>query len=296
VIDPDNEVPEEPERSGMLSHGPICPQRPDLTITNVQFDSSGQRIQVTVQNIGDGAVTNRTLSLRAYLPNGIPTSLEYTDTGVTLEPNETRVFDLPGVTQAARNTLANGYVVTVNPGATIPESDTGNNTFTVTPYQFRMWPDCSAYIPHYHGLGSTARIFITAEVLSGTTARTVLESTRTDTLSSTETFAYGYDHFWQQGNMNMNGCSSNVSEEFNLLGDESLRVSIHADFLAGSVGSRENLGTITDVFEVERYHNFTAYTDGMLSIDTYCPRYESAPIVGVSENWFAYFCIGQIAP
>jgi hypothetical protein len=285
VIDPNNEVPEEPERSGMLSHGPICPQRPDLTITNVQFDSSGQRLLVTVQNIGDGAVENRTLSLKTYLPNGIPTSLEDTDTEV-----------ISGVTESARSGLANGYVVTVNPNAAIPESDTGNNSFSIAPYQFRMWPDCSAYIPHYHGLGSTARIFITAEVLSGTTARTVLESTRTNTLTSTETFAYGYNHFWLTGNMGTNSCSSNDSQEFNLLGDESLRVTIHADFLAGSVGSRENLGTATDVFGVERFRNFTAYTDGMYSIDTYCPRYESSPIVGVSENWFAYFCIGRIAP
>jgi LysM repeat protein len=295
-IDPDNEVPEEPERSGMLSHGPICPQRPDLTITNVQFDSSGRRIQVTVQNIGDGPVTNRALSLKTYLPDGSSAYLEDTDTGVTLAPDETRMFDIPGVSESARGRLGNGYTIRVNPDGTIPESDPENNSFSIAPYQFRMWPDCSAYIPHYHGLGSTARIFITAEVLSGTTARTVLESTRTDTLNSTETFAYGYDHFWQQGNMNINGCSSGGSQEFNLLGDESLRITIHADYLAGSVGSRENLGTVTDVFGVERYRNFTIYTDGMYSIDTYCPRYESSPIVGVSENWFAYFCIGQVAP
>ncbi len=296
VIDPDNEVPEEYERSGALYHGPICPQRPDLTITNVQFESPTRRILVTVQNIGDGPVTNRALSLKAYLPDGSLAYLEDTDTGVTLAPRETRVFDLPGVTESSRSRLAAGYTVTVNPDATIPESDTGNNSFSIAAYRFRMWPDCSAYIPHYHGLGSTARIFITAEVLSGTAAHTVLESSRTSTLNSTETFAYGYNHFWHQGNMNLNSCSSNDSQEFRLLGDESLRVSIHADFLAGRVGSRENLGTVTDVFGVERFRNFTAYTDGMSIFRTFCPRYEASPITGVSENWFAYFCIGQIAP
>ena len=48
-----------------------------LPTLRVDLDvDGGRRIQVTVQNIGDGAVTNRTLSLKTYLPNGIPTSLD----------------------------------------------------------------------------------------------------------------------------------------------------------------------------------------------------------------------------
>jgi LysM repeat protein len=295
MIDPTNDVLEEYERSGAMYHNPVCPPRPDLTITNVQFDSATRRLLVSVRNIGDGPVANRALSLRTYLPNGIPISLEDTDTGVTLAPNETRVFDVPGVNESARNSLANGYVVTVNPNAAIPESNTENNSFSIAPYQLRMWANCSARVPHYHGSGSTARIFTTAEVLNGTVSRTVLELPRSDTLSGTETYLNDRFHYWAGGNMFLNSCI-NESQTFNILGDESLRVTLHADFLAGSRGDREDLGTATDVFGADRYSEFPIFTTSML--DTFCPRYYVTPDMGMLSTppWFANFCIGRVAP
>lgn len=295
VIDPANEVLEEYERSGAMYHNPVCPPRPDLTINNVQFDSATRRLLVTVQNIGDGAVENRALDLQTFLPDGSPAYLVYTHTGVTLAPRETRVFDIPGVTESARSMLANGYTVRVNPDGAIPESNTENNSFSVTPYQLRMWANCSARVPHYHGTGSTARIFTTADILSGTTSRTVLESSRTDTLTGTETYLNDHFHYWQAGNMSENGCSGE-SQTFNILGDETLRVSIHADFLAGSRGDREDLGTATDVFGADRYSRFPVFTTSML--DTFCPRYAVIPDMGMLSTppWFAYVCIGRIVP
>jgi hypothetical protein len=150
MIDPYDDMLEEYERSGKMYHTPFCPQRPDLTITGVQFDTSGGgRLLVTVRNIGDGAIENRTLNLQTFLPDGSPAYLNDVEPGVTLARHKTRVFDIPGVSETSRAWLANGYTVVVNPDGTIPESNADNNSFSVAPYQLRMWW-CDARIPHYH--------------------------------------------------------------------------------------------------------------------------------------------------
>ncbi len=296
LIDPYNSVLEEYERSGALYHNPICPRLPDLTINNVQFDSSGGgRILVTVQNIGDGTVENRDLNLQTFFADGSPAYLVDTDSIVTLAPRETRVFDIPGVTESARNSLANGYTVVVNRDGIIPESDTENNSFSVSPYQLQMWW-CDARIPHYRGLGSTARMFLTVEVINATSTRAVFEASRTDTLSSRETFAYGYNHVWEQGHSDIYFSCNETSEPFNILGDESLRISIHADFLAGSAGDRENLGTANETYTADRFNLFPV--NAANSFDNYCPRYNVIPPLGMlePEPWFSSVCIGQITP
>ena len=65
--------------------------------------------------------------------------------------------------------------------------------------------------------------------------------------------------------------------------------------MAGLDEDREDLGTTTEVYGVDRYSDFPVYVTR--SSDTYCSRYEVIPAIMLSpEPWFSYICIGQIAP
>ncbi len=90
VIDPEDQVLELYERSDRLSHSPVCPALPDLVISNVHF-SGGEgagALEVIVQNIGDSALENRTVSIETYRPDGTQIDIEGAWRNVTLEPGE----------------------------------------------------------------------------------------------------------------------------------------------------------------------------------------------------------------
>lgn len=298
VIDPFDDVLEEFESSGAMVHTSVCEQQPDLTITNVDYIPS-EGLLLTIQNVGEGALENRAISFRTYQPDGTPLYADGWWPNITLGRYETKTFSLGNsARESIRQQMQTGYQVVVNPDGAILESDATNNTFSVAPYQLRVsW--CDARIPHYNGAGSSARMFLTTDILNGSASRPVFESSRTSTLTSTETlFAQHLNifHYWAQGHSSDLFSCIETSEPFAILGDESLRVSIQADFQAGSRGDREDLGTATEVFGADRYSGFPVVTTSMT--DTHCQRYEVAPNNGdlYPRPWFAYVCIGRITP
>lgn len=134
VIDPFDEVLEELERSGALSHGPVCPGLPDLRISDVTYEPNYNQIKVTVINAGDKELANRTLSFETYLPDGSPLYIIGSRPNVSLgrwNGSNALVFSLHGVDETVRQRMLEGYSVVVNPDNTILESDTTNNTFNV---------------------------------------------------------------------------------------------------------------------------------------------------------------------
>jgi LysM repeat protein len=297
LIDPNDDVLEAFERSGAMIHSPICPPQPDLTISDVRYDSSGSRLRVTVQNIASHSLENRTVVIQTFAPDGARLFIDTSWPAVSLEPWQTRTFDLIGVNEATRARLLDGYSVTVNPEGTIAESDLTNNTHTVTPARLKVWW-CDSFVPHYHGLGSTARLFLTIDVLSGSSARTVYSLTRSNTLSSTETFSYGYNHIWDTGNSSMYFSCSESSEIFSIMGDEWLRVNISGDFLAGSVGSRDPLGDVTEIYgPASNWEAVDIGEDDSFPRSVYCQYYEVDPLFDLSYNpWWTILCIGHLVP
>ena len=134
VIDPFDEVLEESERSGALSHEPVCPGLPDLRITDVTYEPNYDQIKVTVINSGGKELVNRTLSFETYLPDGSPLYIIGSRPDVSLgrwNGSNAFVFSLIGVDETVRQRMLDGYSVVVNPDGAILESDTTNNTFSV---------------------------------------------------------------------------------------------------------------------------------------------------------------------
>lgn len=139
LIDPNNEVLEEYERSGALFHTPVCPALPDLTISSVGFDpTAAGRLRVVVRNDGEGPLKNRTLVVKTLLPDGSPLYIGGSYPNVSLEPRQERFYEFGGVTETIRERMRQGYSVVVNPDATIVESNLDNNSFNVGGGQ-RLW-------------------------------------------------------------------------------------------------------------------------------------------------------------
>ncbi len=298
VIDPYDDVLEAHERSGALYHHPICAPLPDLIIAGVQYDfADGGKLRVIVQNVGEGALRNRTLALSARLLNGIPISAASWP-HITLEPGQAYPFELTGVGDMRTEMRYGGYSVIVNPETTIVEAETGNNAYSVASYTLQMWW-CDARIPNYawRWWGSTARMFLTAEILSGEANWIVWEAARSSTLGWDASF-HGRVHFWEQGHSRIYFSCGERSEPFVIMGDELLRVSIQADFQWGWTGP-EDLGTETEIYDVHEFSGFPFYTG--LAEDTFCDRVGGPPASAFTTYeeelyWNSHFCIGRIAP
>jgi len=133
-IDPYNAVVERGEEGGGSSHGPVCPQHPDLIISDVTFeggDAGVGELHVIVENQGDGALEGRTVSLQVILPDGTPLGVGGAFPDIALGRAESVPLALEGVTSASRGQMSDGYSVVVNPEGTIAESDGANNSFEV---------------------------------------------------------------------------------------------------------------------------------------------------------------------
>lgn len=124
-LDPTNLVPESVE-----PHPVYCQDLPDLVIDDVDYDPTGSgRLRVTVRNNGAGTLENRSLALTTQLLDGTPLYISASHPNVTLEPHQSRLIDLPYVSESALAQMSSGYAVIVNPDQTIEEENYDNNAF-----------------------------------------------------------------------------------------------------------------------------------------------------------------------
>jgi LysM repeat protein len=131
LIDPFNEVSEEGETSRTRSHQPVCPLLPDLIISNLSYNSTYGQLHVTVQNIGDHDLENRTVSLETYLPDNSPLFNNRSFPHISIERGSSQVLILSGVDERMHQLMQGGYSVVVNPVNTILESNIRNNSHSV---------------------------------------------------------------------------------------------------------------------------------------------------------------------
>ncbi|MBU2611109.1 MAG: LysM peptidoglycan-binding domain-containing protein [Chloroflexi bacterium] len=220
MIDPYDDVLEEYERSGAMFHHPICPQVPDLVVTNVRYNpTGGGQINVTVQNVGE-ALRNRSLAFQTLLPDG---SSLYFDgwPNITLGPREARTFiNLGDVGERVRAQMSGGYSVVVNPHGAILESDATNNTFSVPAANSLMIRVMSLFAPWDYRY--SVEFTLTAYAVSGDARRQVANLHFTD---------MDWDSCNRSG-----GCAfhfapsarSNSVYWFPIFGDEALEVRVRA--------------------------------------------------------------------
>ena len=173
VIDPNDQVLEEYERSGALIHSPICPKLPDLEIKDVSYDpTGGGRIRVTVRNSGDGAIESRRLVIVATLPDGTPLEIGGSFPHLIMEPGEERLFELMRVSESVRNQMVQGYSLILNPDQLFSESNYENNRFDVPAgnnlsiYWWGIWAPES--------FKDSAEFDLTAYIVSGSSERQVV--------------------------------------------------------------------------------------------------------------------------
>ena len=138
VIDPNDQVLEEYERSGAMIHVPVCPELPDLEIRDVFFDAVNRELQVVVRNSGDAAVDSQRIVVHVLLPDGTPLEIGASYPHSFLAPGEQSVLPVYDVTETVRQQMAQGYSVVVNPDNLFAESDYDNNSYEVSEAQ-RLW-------------------------------------------------------------------------------------------------------------------------------------------------------------
>jgi hypothetical protein len=132
LLDPGNKVIELYERTGALSHSPACQRLPDLSITGVAYDG-GDILRVTVENLGDGSLENRTINLRVYGDSSGATLERIQQwTGITLAAGEARTFDVDYF-GTMHPYMRDGYTVHLDPDGTLVETQVANNLFHVGP-------------------------------------------------------------------------------------------------------------------------------------------------------------------
>ena len=168
LLDPGNEVPEEDDRSPGWSRGRYCQPLPDLTITNSVYDNLGDRLLVTVENIGEGAVEHRNLGLQINLADGAYFSAPaewWSD--VSLEPRGAIVMEWAGIGESQRERMLDGYTAVIDPNNDIAEESGTNNDYTVhgsTQLQI-MWR--SGRMPYYYGGTHEGTMFFDAFIVGG---------------------------------------------------------------------------------------------------------------------------------
>jgi hypothetical protein len=132
TLDPENQVAEQEHEYGVYyTDRRYCPPLPDLVITNVMYDENRQSLLVTVQNLGEGPVEHRDISLQVTLADGGTLSdRPVWRSDITLERWDTAVLEWYGVGMEQREQMMDGYTVVVDYLDSIAETD-DNNEYNV---------------------------------------------------------------------------------------------------------------------------------------------------------------------
>ncbi len=130
-LDYNDRVLESLEYTGVLHHGRLCPSLPDLIIEDVQYERDDAQLQVTVRNLGDGAVEDRAVSVDLLAPDGSPITPPLRPTVALLEYMQSTVLTWPSIDPDLRETMLQGYTVRLNGEGRLLEEDLGNNDYAV---------------------------------------------------------------------------------------------------------------------------------------------------------------------
>jgi LysM repeat protein len=139
LLDPGNAVPEEDDYSLGWTRGRYCRPLPDLTITDVQYDSDGERLLVTVENVGEGSVEHRNLGLQINLADGryFAAPAEWW-ADVSIEPRQAIVMVWEHIGPEQRALMMGGYTAVIDPNNDIAEESGTNNAYAVRAAT-RLW-------------------------------------------------------------------------------------------------------------------------------------------------------------
>ncbi|MFL7792010.1 MAG: LysM peptidoglycan-binding domain-containing protein, partial [Anaerolineae bacterium] len=148
LLDPGDRVPEEDSRQVcddtgdcmyIWRRGRYCRPLPDLTITDVQYDSDGERLLVTVQNVGEGSVEHRNLGLQINLADGRYFAAPgewWADVSIERRQEIVMVWEHIGPEQRAL--MLDGYTAVIDPNNDIAEESGTNNEYVVRA-STRLW-------------------------------------------------------------------------------------------------------------------------------------------------------------
>jgi hypothetical protein len=151
ILDPNNTVTEEGEEIEWMAYS-YCPPLPDLIITDAEYDAPGDRLLVTVQNVGEAPLEHRNVSLVVTLADSSTLSdRPVWRSDVTVERVHRTTLELTGIGEEQRARMAGGYTVTVDPLDSIAETDEGNNDYVVRA-SARLRLAWSQFNTHYYPL------------------------------------------------------------------------------------------------------------------------------------------------
>jgi hypothetical protein len=242
-LDPGNQVLEFQDTLSAPIHASYCPPLPDLTLSDVRYEYEGERLLISVDNIGSGSMINRNMDFRINLPDG--RYLVASDTwwsGSTIPRGRTVVFEWPGFDLERRAMLADGYTVIVDPNNDIAEHDGMNNSFEV-PRSVQLQLATSRITHQYYPVRDPFGYWIEdpeefsfgfiAQVASAGFSRSVAEWT--------------YDYVNEYNPFGAGSLTEERSEIFTISGDEHLVITASGNFRLR--GTLYRLGTATNSYD-----------------------------------------------
>ncbi len=242
-LDPGNQVLEFQDTLSAPIHASYCPPLPDLTLSDVRYEYEGERLLISVDNIGSGSMINRNMDFRINLPDG--RYLVASDTwwsGSTIPRGRTVVFEWPGFDLERRAMLADGYTVIVDPNNDIAEHDGMNNSFEV-PRSVQLQLATSRITHQYYPVRDPFGYWIEdpeefsfgfiAQVASAGFSQSVAEWT--------------YDYVNEYNPFGAGSLTEERSEIFTISGDEHLVITASGNFRLR--GTLYRLGTATNSYD-----------------------------------------------
>lgn len=168
--DPNNAVAEQGQ-GGDFHFFTYCPPLPDLIISDVQYQSARELLLVRIYNSSLTPITDRSLTLQAYLPDGTPLFSGATEIHErNLAPHTSTLVQWGGFTPEQRLRMAAGYRVVVDPGDLIGENDETNNEFVFEGshrLRVRWWGISTHYYPYRYNSESPQEQTFSTEVHAG---------------------------------------------------------------------------------------------------------------------------------
>lgn len=244
MIDPNDLVLEEYESSGALIHQPVCTQLPDLTIQDVFYDPmGGGRLRVSVQNVGDYPLVDRTLEIATYDPDGNPLYIASSWPIEYMHEGEVRTFDLIGVTEGRRDAMMNGYDVVINPNSLFAESNLNNNSFSIgRAYEYRVWW-ISGSAPLFGDGSHHVNMDFRVDVIRGSSQEEIVRFNAPEI----EYNQLELDYVAQDFDSWFDNDKEFVSPMFTMFGDEGLQIRTGGEVRI--IGTTYSLGRRTEVFD-----------------------------------------------